>query len=106
MFTRICTAAEINDGELYRFDVNDKPLLVTKFSGNYFVTDSICTHEEADLSLGMFSGCPLSWPPRRAQFGSATGSIKKGRDAAAADSLPPLRIYPSKVENAEVWAEL
>ena len=98
--------AEINEGELYRFDVNDKPLLVTKFSGNYFVADSICTHEEADLSLGMVSDGTLSCPLHRAQFDIATGTVKRGPDGAAADSIPPLKIYPSKVENAYVWADL
>ncbi len=106
MFTLICRAEEINEGELYRVDINDKPLLVTKFEAHFFVTDSICTHEEADLSLGNFSTGTLTCPLHRAQFDIATGEVKRGPDGAAAASIPRLKVYPSKVENGELWAEI
>jgi nitrite reductase/ring-hydroxylating ferredoxin subunit len=106
MFTFVCKTSEISEGELYRFDINEKSLLVTIFEGNYFVTDSICTHEEADLSLGMFSSGTLICPLHRAKFDVTTGSVLSGPDNSSPDSIPKLKIYQSKVEKGELWADI
>ncbi|MDA4131247.1 MAG: non-heme iron oxygenase ferredoxin subunit [Thaumarchaeota archaeon] len=106
MFTFICKASEISEGELYRFDLKDKPLLVTAFEGTYFVSDSICTHEEADLSLGMFSNGTLTCPLHSAKFEIRSGKVLSGPDGSAPDSISNLRLYPAKIENGEVWADI
>ena len=106
MFTFICRTSEISEGELYRFDIQDKVLLVTLFDGNFVVSDSICTHEEADLSLGMFSSGILTCPLHRAKFDINTGIVIAGPDGAEPASIPRLKIYPSKEEKGELWANL
>ena len=106
MFTFVCKTSEINEGELFRFDVQDRALLVTLFQGSYFVTDSICTHEEADLSLGMFSHGDLSCPLHRAKFDVKTGTVLSGPDGSDPASIPSLKVYSSKVENGELFADL
>ena len=106
MFTFICKTTEISEGELYRFDVGEKPLLVTIFDGSYFVTDSICTHEEADLTLGMFSSGTLTCPLHRAKFDVTTGTVLSGPDGSEPSSIPSLKVYPSKVENGDLFADL
>ena len=106
MFTFICKLAEVSESELYRFHIEDKPILVTQFDGEYFVTDAICTHEEADLSLGMFSQGTLTCPLHRAQFEIHTGKVLSGPDGASPDSIRELKIYPSRVQEGELWADL
>jgi 3-phenylpropionate/trans-cinnamate dioxygenase ferredoxin subunit len=106
MFTFICKTSEISEGELFRFDVQEKALLVTIFDGSYFVADSTCTHEEADLSLGMFSSGALTCPLHRAKFDVKTGTVLSGPDGSEPTSILSLKIYPSKVENGELWADI
>src|ERR1700730_5651242 len=106
MFTLICKTAEISEVELYGLEVGEKALMVTLFDGNYLVTDSICTHEEADLSLGMFSSGTLTCPLHRAKFDVKTGAVLAGPDGADPTSIPRLKIYASKVENGELWADI
>ena len=106
MLTRICKVSEIQDGELYRFDVKDKALLVVQFQGSFFVTDSTCTHEEADLSLGMFSAGVVTCPLHRARFDVETGDVISGPDGGPATEIPKLKAYPTRVEGGELFADL
>ena len=55
-------------------------LLVVQFQGSDFVTDSTCTHEEADLSLGMFSDGVVTCPLHRARFKVESGDVISGPD--------------------------
>ncbi|MDA4112272.1 MAG: Rieske 2Fe-2S domain-containing protein [Thaumarchaeota archaeon] len=105
MLTFVCKTSEIMEEELYRFDINDKALLVTRFDGRYFVSDSICTHEEADLSLGMFTEGALVCPLHRAKFDLKTGSVLSGPDTTS-EPIPDLKVYVSKVENGELWVDV
>ena len=91
MFTRICKVSEIQDGELYRFDVKDKALLVIKYQGSFSVSDTTCTHEEADLSLGMFNGGVVTCPLHRAKFDVETGDVISGPDGGPPTGIPKLK---------------
>ena len=106
MFTFVCKTSEIAEGELYRFDIKEKALLVTQFESSFFVSDSICTHEEADLSLGMFANGILTCPLHTAKFEVKTGSVLSGPDNSSSDSIPNLKVYNSRVENGELWADI
>jgi 3-phenylpropionate/trans-cinnamate dioxygenase ferredoxin component len=106
MFTRICKISEIQGDELYRFDVKDKALLVVQFQGSFFVTDSTCTHEEADLSLGMFSEGVVTCPLHRARFKMETGEVISGPDGVSDTEIPKLKAYSNRVEGEELWADL
>ncbi|MHB1869001.1 MAG: Rieske (2Fe-2S) protein [Nitrososphaerales archaeon] len=106
MLTRICKISEIQDGELYRFDINEKPLLVARYSERFVVTRAICTHEEADLTLGIFSGETVTCPLHQAKFDILTGTVLSGPNGDAPDTIPSLMVYSTKVENGELFADL
>jgi len=106
MFTRICKISEVHEGELFRFDVMDKALLVVQFRGSFFVTDSTCTHEEADLFLGMFNSGVVTCPLHRAKFDVETGEVIAGPDGSPPTEIPRLKAYPTRIEDEEIWADL
>ncbi|HVB11564.1 MAG TPA: Rieske 2Fe-2S domain-containing protein [Nitrososphaerales archaeon] len=106
IFTRICKTSEIQNGELYRFDINEMPLLVARNSEKFVVTRAICTHEEADLTLGIFSGETVTCPLHQAKFNVLTGTVLSGPNGDAPDTIPSLRVYNTKVENGELFADL
>lgn len=106
MFSRVCKESEINEGEVYRFDVGGKPLLVTKVEDKYIVTQAICTHEEADLTLGILLGGSITCPLHQAKFELDSGRVISGPDGDSPDSIKPLQVYPSRVENGELLVDL
>jgi 3-phenylpropionate/trans-cinnamate dioxygenase ferredoxin component len=91
---------------MYRFDVVNKALLVVKSAGKFFATDSICTHEEADLSLGMFSDGVISCPLHNAKFRVNSGEVLSGPDGSSPDKISKLKVYGTKVENGELYVDL
>ena len=106
MYSRICKESEINEGELYRFDINDKPLLVTKTNGRFFVTQAICSHEEADLTLGILIDSSITCPLHQAKFDLESGSVISGPNGDSPDTIEALRIYSTRVENGELLVDL
>lgn len=106
MFTAICKIADLNDGELCRFDIQDKALLVVKLGQSIFVSDSICTHEEADLSLGMFSDGIVTCPLHRAKFKIRSGEVVSGPDGGPPSEIARLRVYSTKIDKGELFADI
>ena len=106
MFVPVCAVSELQEGELYRFDIRDRPLLVVMYDGSVFATDSICTHEEADLSLGMFSRGIITCPLHRAMFRVDDGEVVSGPDGSSPGSIRRLGVYRAKIENGQVYVDL
>ncbi len=65
---------ENSTGSIFKIET----LLVVRFDGAVFVTDSICTHEEADLSLGMFDSGVVKCPLHGAKFKVNSGEVVSG----------------------------
>ncbi|MGH2637701.1 MAG: Rieske (2Fe-2S) protein [Rhabdochlamydiaceae bacterium] len=106
MFVKICKVSEIQDGELYRFDISEKSLLVTRMGERFFVTSSICTHEEADLSLGMFSEGVITCPLHRAKFEVQSGRVVEGPNGEDSGSIRKLGVFNTRIENGEIWVDI
>jgi nitrite reductase/ring-hydroxylating ferredoxin subunit len=108
MFVKLCKISEVSEGSLSRFDVQGEELLVTKIGDSYLVVDTWCTHEEADLSLGIISPegvitCPL----HQAHFDLVrSGTVLEGPSGEEPSSIPKLRNYKTRVEDGELWADL
>lgn len=76
---RVCDEKSLKDGDIMGFDyeVNvdnstakaNKRLLIAKVGGKIYATDGICTHQYADLSMGILNEdektvtCPLHLSP-------------------------------------------
>jgi 3-phenylpropionate/trans-cinnamate dioxygenase ferredoxin component len=107
MFVKLCGTSEVSEeGIPYRFEINDKPLVVTKLSNRYFVAGSICTHEEADLSLGILTGEILTCPLHQAKFDITTGKVLGGPNGEGPETVPPLKTYPSKVQDGDLLVDI
>ena len=104
MQERICSLSEIaEEGTIYRFELGGLRILVVKLSGVYHVADSTCTHEEADLSLGILSDEILMCPLHQARFDIRDGKVLNGPNGDRPSTIPPLRTYSTKVENGELF---
>jgi nitrite reductase/ring-hydroxylating ferredoxin subunit len=63
----------------------------------FFATSAICTHEEARLYDGLLEGVEIQCPRHLARF-----DVRDGRPLCAPAEIP-LRTYPCKVIDGEVW---
>jgi nitrite reductase/ring-hydroxylating ferredoxin subunit len=107
LLAKVCSVSEIaEEGTLYRFEVENRPVLVTRLSNNLFVANSTCTHEEADLSLGILLDDLLMCPLHQAKFNVKTGRVLSGPNGDDPSTIPSLRTYTTKVENGELFIEL
>ena len=91
---------------MYRFEVQDRPLLVVRLGDLFYVSDSICTHEEADLSLGMLMGDVVTCPLHRAKFELGSGKVLQGPDGSDPATIPPLKTFSTKVEDGKLFADI
>jgi nitrite reductase/ring-hydroxylating ferredoxin subunit len=105
VFARICKISEVQEGELYRYEVGEKTLLVARSGGKFVVTAAVCTHEEADLTLGIFSGKTITCPLHQAKFNLDSGEVLSGPNGDSPDSIPALRVYTTMIENGDLLAD-
>jgi nitrite reductase/ring-hydroxylating ferredoxin subunit len=106
MLTLICKVRDIADGELYRFEAGENAFLVTRFGNEFVVTQASCTHEEADLTLGILAGRTVTCPLHQARFDLESGEVISGPDSEEPSSIKPLKVYPTKVEDGELYADI
>jgi 3-phenylpropionate/trans-cinnamate dioxygenase ferredoxin component len=79
--------------------VGGADLILIWHEGRAVACERTCPHEQADLSCGHISAGRLVCPLHAASFDLKDGRISSGW------SSRPLRIYPARVKQAEVWVE-
>lgn len=68
--------------------------------GRYQVTDDRCTHAEASLADGYLDADTIECPRHQGVFHIPTGK------PMTPPVVDPLQVYPTKVENGQVWIQL
>jgi nitrite reductase/ring-hydroxylating ferredoxin subunit len=85
---------------MFSFDHGEKRLLITNLNGTIYATDRICTHAEADLSLGFLSDEGVRCPLHLSVFNLETG---KPQNPPAEESL---KTYNVKIDQNEIYVEV
>jgi 3-phenylpropionate/trans-cinnamate dioxygenase ferredoxin component len=106
LFVKICNISEVDDGSLARFDVQNKAILVARMGKKFFAADTSCTHEESDLSLGLFSDGIVTCPLHTAKFEIGSGKVVEGPNGDDPASIEALRTFKTEVRGGELWADL
>jgi nitrite reductase/ring-hydroxylating ferredoxin subunit len=97
---RVCTTKQIEKGEMFSFDHNDKKILLTNLDGTIYATDRICTHAEAELSTGMLSSEGIRCPLHLSVFNLQTGQPQNP------PAEKPLKTYKVKTDKNEIYVEV
>ncbi|MDT7877330.1 MAG: Rieske 2Fe-2S domain-containing protein [Candidatus Caldarchaeales archaeon] len=100
---RICNLRDIPEGGMTKIDLGEKQVLVAKVGGRVYVADHLCTHEEADLSLGILEGDVVRCPLHGARFRISDGGVVEGPEGEPPESIPPLRTYKAVIVGDEVY---
>jgi len=104
MRTRVCSIKDIAEEDVpYGFEIGEMRVVVVKLSGSYYVANSTCTHEEADLSLGILNGDILMCPLHQARFDIRTGLVINGPNGGDPKTIPSLKTYKTEAEDGELY---
>jgi 3-phenylpropionate/trans-cinnamate dioxygenase ferredoxin component len=87
-------------GTMISMSAQGKRLIVYKTDSGYFATDRRCTHEAADLMRGYFDRSIIECPVHQGRFNICSGA------ALSAPASVPLRTYPVKVVEGQVFVEI
>ncbi len=76
-FVRICDAGEIEEGKTKLFDLDDRPIIVGKWKGEYFAFDGVCTHDGGDIGPGEIVDRQIECPRHGARFDILSGAATR-----------------------------
>ncbi|HEY1658286.1 MAG TPA: Rieske 2Fe-2S domain-containing protein [Candidatus Sulfotelmatobacter sp.] len=99
-FTRITTEAALPPiDEAAEFICGGRAICIANVNGTYSAMDGICPHRGGPLGQGMIEGCKVVCPWHAWAWDAQTG-------ATELDSKLKVQIYPMKIENGDVIAEI
>ncbi|MDQ1718142.1 MAG: 3-phenylpropionate/trans-cinnamate dioxygenase ferredoxin component [Pseudonocardiales bacterium] len=100
MSVRLCTLAELKDGEPVRVELDDIDVAVVKVHDEVFAIEDVCSHAEIPLSEGEVSGCTIECELHGSRFDLRTG---KPTGPPATRAVP---VFETSVIDGVVYAEL
>jgi|ERR1700685_3505954 nitrite reductase/ring-hydroxylating ferredoxin subunit len=93
-------ASGMATGSMISVSALDKRLILYRTTAGYFATDRRCTHQGADLMRGYFDEDIIECPVHQGRFNVCSGA------ALSAPVSTPLKIYPVKITDGEVFVEI
>ncbi|HOE96677.1 MAG TPA: non-heme iron oxygenase ferredoxin subunit [Candidatus Sumerlaeota bacterium] len=94
-------AADFPNNACHSFNIEGRRIAIYRVADQFFATDAICTHAEADLTHGTLEGYRIICPLHFAEFDIRTG------EALTAPAYTDLEIYALRVdEEGWVWIDL
>ena len=97
---KVCDLSEIPLKEMRCVALTDRNVLVAHTEDGVFVSDEMCTHEDARLCDGNLTGHLVKCPLRGSRFDLTTGAVL---DDPAEENLIT---YPVTIENNTVYIAL
>lgn len=92
-------ASEVEEDDVICVHSGGRSLAVFNIEGDFYVTDDCCTHQEASLSDGYLQDDTIECPRHQGVFHVPTGK------PMAAPVTEPLRVYPARVHDGQVWMQ-
>ena len=100
-WVRACATSDIEQEDLIRFDSGNATYAIYRSPDDqFFCTDGLCTHEKVHLADGLVMDHIIECPLHSGQFDYRTGEPLRSPACEA------LRVYPVKVEGAEVFIDI
>lgn len=99
-FIKAARTEEIPPGKMTRVDLAGRRILLANVDGRFYAAADRCTHEDASLSRGVLRGEWVKCPLHGSRFNLRTGEVVEE------PAIDPLRVYPVRVDGAELWVDL
>lgn len=96
---KVCAVTDVPLHEMRCVSLTDKNVLVAHTDSGFFVSDEMCTHEDARLCDGNLNGTMVKCPLHGSRFDLITGKVQE--DPAEEN----LQVYPVTVEDGTIYIE-
>lgn len=96
-FIKVARVDEIPPGTVKAFELDFDRVAVVNLDGEFYAVSDICTHEHAYLSEGEIVDGAIECPLHGSRFDIRTGRV------LALPAVVPLKTYPVKVEDGEIY---
>jgi len=96
-YSAIADENELAPGQMKKFELNGKKLLLANADGELHVVDEMCSHEDFSLYLGCIQGKKIKCSLHGSYFDLASG---EPLDEPACE---PIATYPVTVKDGKVW---
>ena len=100
MFVVVASLDEIPEREARIFEVGSEWIALCKVQGEIYAVEDFCTHDLGPLGEGCLEGYEIECPRHRARFDVRDGAVTR------APAVSPIRCFPVKVENGEVFVRI
>ena len=94
---RLLKLEDLKNNNLTQISLNELNYLVAKVDEEVFVTSDMCTHEDAELSMGCLDGKKVKCPLHGSFFDLVTG---KALNEPATD---PIEVYEVIIEKGVIY---
>jgi nitrite reductase/ring-hydroxylating ferredoxin subunit len=95
----LCSTDEVTPGAALKVETEGLTLAVFNVSGEFFVTDDLCTHGPGSLSEGYLEDDVIECNFHNGQFNVRTGEV------VSPPCMVPIKIYPVMVVDGKVTIE-
>ena len=96
----LCSTDEVAPGAALRVETEGLTLAVFNVSGEFFVTDDLCTHGPGSLSEGYLEDDVIECNFHNGQFNVRTGEV------VSPPCMVPIKTYPALVVDGKVTVEV
>jgi nitrite reductase/ring-hydroxylating ferredoxin subunit len=96
----LCSTDEVAPGAALRVETEGLTLAVFNVSGEFFVTDDLCTHGPGSLSGGYLEDDVIECNFHNGQFNVRTGEV------VSPPCMVPIKTYPVLVVDGKVTIEV
>lgn len=94
---KVCLVDDVPLLEMRCVAIDDRNVLVANTESGFFVSDEMCTHEDARLCDGNLAGTLVKCPLHGSRFNLVNGQVL---DDPADENL---RVYPVSIEDGVVY---
>jgi nitrite reductase/ring-hydroxylating ferredoxin subunit len=95
-FVTVANVSELEDGELYAYEIGGRMVAVATVDGAYYAFDDTCTHAFCSLSQGDLEGNTVVCPCHMGTYDVTSGTVVSGPPPQ------PVRTYPVRVEGDQL----
>lgn len=99
-WVKVCTAGDIEDESVFRFDFGDNSYALYNIDDEFYATDGYCTHEKQHLEDGFVVEGIIECPLHMGQFDIETG------EALAGPVCVDLKTYNVKNEAGTLYIKI
>tara|TARA_B100001996_G_C18412284_1_gene497373 strand:+ start:374 stop:679 length:306 start_codon:yes stop_codon:yes gene_type:complete len=90
---------EIHNDDMIQISVDNQNYLVAKVNDQLYVTEDMCSHEDAELTMGCLDGAKVKCPLHGSYFDLNSGH------AMNEPAEDPIKIYKTLVKNNHLYID-